>query len=206
MAARPGPAGGEPGLPAERVLAAYHDGAGAFARLAAKTTDWSRPTPCAAWNLLDLAGHALCIARYYHRLLNAAMAGEPLRHLPLGRDLADFNAAELAALGPGSGPDRVVAFDGVAHRYGERLAEVDWATVLGHWEGLGPLTVGQHALLAVGEWQLHAWDVARSFGWDHRPDDPEVVAAGRRLLPGQLAGPLPDGDPWEAALAGSGRR
>lgn len=193
-----------PGLPPERVLAAYHDGVRSLGHLAAKTIDWSVPTPCAGWTLLDLAGHVLCIARYYHRLLNAAADRAPLDRLPRGESLAGFNAAELVALGPMPGDQRVVAFDAVARRYGERLEEVDWETTLGFWEQVGPLTVGQHALLAVGEWHLHAWDVARSFRWDYRPDDPEVVAAGQWLLP--ASGRRPDGDPWEAALAASGRR
>lgn len=193
-----------PQLPPERVLAAYHDGVRALGHLAAKTIEWSVPTPCFEWSLLDLTGHVLCVARYYHRLLNAASAGTPLDRLPRGASQDSFNAAELVALGPMPGEQRVVAFDAVARRYGERLEEVDWDTTLGSWEGYGPLTVGQHTLLAVREWHIHAWDVARSFRWDYRPDDPEVVAAGEQLL--GLPARRPDGDRWEAALVASGRR
>jgi uncharacterized protein (TIGR03083 family) len=177
-------------LSSDRVLASYRDGVRAFAHLAAKTTDWAVPTPCAGWTLLELTGHALCIARYYHRLLNAALAGEPRRDLPRGPALAELNGAELIALGPMPGPERVIAFDAVAGRYGERLADTDWSTTLGYWHGMGPLTVGQHTLLAAREWHVHAWDVARSFGWDYRPDDPDVPLAGSTLRPG---GPPPPG-------------
>jgi uncharacterized protein (TIGR03083 family) len=223
-------------LPQDRVLASYHDGVKAFAHLAAKTTDWAVPTPCAGWTLLELSGHALCIARYFHRLLNAASSGRPERDLPTGSALAEFNAAELVALGPMPGSERVIAFHAVADRYGERLAEVDWSAPLGYWQGLGELTVGEHTLLATNEWHIHAWDVARSFGWDYRPDDPEVPYAGLALRgpsappppaeptegpvrvtrPGVFAsgsGPLahpvafPGGtDPWRELLVDAGRR
>jgi hypothetical protein len=191
-----------PGMDRDRVLGAYGRGVANVTHLAAKTIDWGVGTPAPAWTLLDLAGHVLSIARYFHRLLNAALAGEAMTGLPTGEALDRFNAVELSGVGELSGPERVLAFDAVARRYGERLAEVDWSLTLGVWEPRGPLTVAQHTLLAVGEWELHAWDVARSFGWDHRPDDPEVVAAGCRLL-GDV---LPAGDPWSAALRASGRR
>jgi len=73
--------------------------------------------------------------------------------------------------------------------------------VLGEWDGLGELTVGEHTAVAVGEWHIHAWDLARSAGVDHRPADPITVAAGRAVLPE----PLPAGDPWLATLTWSGR-
>jgi hypothetical protein len=199
-------------FPPDRVLAAYRDGVRAFGHLAAKTVVWSIPTPCAGWTLLELSGHALCIARYFHRLLNAALDGHPLQQLPRGQALAELNAADLLALGPMLGPQRVIAFDAVAGRYGERLADVDWSITLGSWAGRGALTVGQHALLAAQEWQIHAWDVARSFGWDYRPDDPVAVAASR-LIPANSAADgsgqrrwLDHDDPWEAALLAAGRR
>ena len=199
------------GLPAgmtrDRVLRAYAAGVRDFGHLADKTVDWRVGTPNRAWTLLDLSGHVLAIARYFHRLLNAALAGEPLSGLPRGDALADMNTAELSALDEATGPERLLAFDAVARRYGERLAEADWTLTMGSWDGLGPLSIASHTLLAVGEWQLHAWDVARSFGWDHRPDDPDVVLAGHRLLPGGAPGATPmPADPWAEALVGSGRR
>ncbi len=204
---RPEPDGLPPGMTRVRVLRAYALGVADLGHLADKTVDWGLGTPNPAWTLLDLAGHVLSIARYDHRLLNAAIAGQPIDGLPRGDTLADMNAAELSALEESDGPERLLAFDAVARRYGERLAEVDWTATMGDWEGLGPLSIASHTLLAVGEWQLHAWDVARSFGWDHRPDDPEVTLAGRRLLPGgaKEGTPMP-ADPWAEALIGSGRR
>ncbi len=184
-----------------RVLSAYGAGVWAFGHLAAKTMDWAVPTPCAGWTLLELAGHALCKARSYHRQLNTAVEGRPLDRLPRGARLASANAADLAALGPMPGPERLLAFDAVAGRYGERLAEVDWTMTVGSWDEIGRQSVGEHALAAVAEWHLHAWDVARAYGWPYRPDDPEVVAAGCRRSPGWAQ----TGDPWDMALAAAGR-
>jgi hypothetical protein len=168
------------GLPVERILAAHRDGVTALGRLGAKVVDWRVRTPCADWDLLDLAGHVLTIARYYHRLLNAAEAGEARTRLPRRAELAAVNDLELRSLPPSPGPERFLAFEAVATRYGERLAEVDWSMTLGSWTDIGPVAVGDHTLAAVGEWHIHAWDVARSFGWDYRPTDAEVVLVGGR--------------------------
>jgi hypothetical protein len=195
-----GPAWAE--LSVERVLAAYGDGVRSLSRLGAKVVDWRVRTPCPDWTLLDLAGHVLSIARYHHRLLNAALAGRPLQDLPRGAALAVCNDLELRSLPEPAGPERFLAFEAVALRYGERLEEVDWSLPVGVWSGIGALSVGDHALTAVGEWHLHAWDTARSFGWDYRPDDPAVVAAGRRIW---TSDPVA-GDPWTASLVAAGRR
>jgi hypothetical protein len=190
------------GFPVERVLTAYRDGVVSLGRLGAKVTDWRVRTPCAPWTLLDLGGHVLAIARYYHRLLNAAVSVDPTTSLPRGAALATMNDLDLRALPERHGPERFLAFEAVATRYGERLAGVDWSRRLGDWQGFGSLAIGDHTLAAVGEWHIHAWDVARSFGWDYRPDDPDVILAGRRVF-----GPAPEGvDPWTAALRAAGRR
>jgi hypothetical protein len=190
------------GFPVERVLTAYRDGVVSLGRLGAKVADWRVQTPCSPWTLLDLGGHVLAVARYYHRLLNAALSGDPTTGLPLGAALATMNDLDLRALPERHGPERFLAFEAVAARYGERLADADWSQPLGDWQGSGPRPIGDHTLAAVGEWHIHAWDVARSFGWDYRPDDPEVILAGRRVF-----GAVPDGaDPWTAALRAAGRR
>jgi hypothetical protein len=190
------------GYPVERVLRAYRDGVNSLGRLGSKVVDWRVRTPCHPWTLLDLGGHVLAIARYWHRVLNAALAGEPYTGLPGGAELATMNDLDLRALPERRGPERFLAFEAVATRYGERLAEVDWSAPLGEWQGFGALRIGDHTLAAVGEWHIHAWDVARSFGWEYRPDDPDVVLAGRRVLGAATTEP----DPWSAALLAAGRR
>jgi Mycothiol maleylpyruvate isomerase N-terminal domain len=190
------------GFPLPRVLAAQRDGVVSLSRLGAKVVDWQVQTPCADWTLLDLGGHVLTIARYYHRLLNAALGGEPRTGLPHGAQLATTNDLELRSLRERRGPERFLAFEAIATRYGERLADLDWSMTLGVWEGIGPMSVGDHALAAAAEWHIHAWDVARAFGWDYRPDDPDVVLAGQRVF----AAATREADVWTAALLAAGRR
>lgn len=188
-------------LQRQDVLAAYADGLQAIERSANDVTDWLAATPCAQWRAIDLAGHLLAVARYYHGLLDAAAAGRHRTGLPRSDDLQAMNARELAALPEGSGPGRIAAFLVLARGYGRRLAGGDWQQVLGEWDGVGPLTLAEHTGLAIGEWHLHAWDLARSTGKNHRPADPVTVAAGRGVLPE----PLPAGDPWVATLVWAGR-
>jgi hypothetical protein len=184
----------------QRVQAAHDAGVEALVARSAAVTNWDAPTPCTGWTAADVVGHVLCIARYYHRLLDAATAGRPLVDLPRGDGLAAMNRRELAAVA-GTGRARVEAYAQRARDYGARLAAVDWDIVLGVWDGVGPMTVAQHTGLAVGEWELHAWDLARAAGGDHRPADPEVAAVSRAVLPG----PPPTGEPWTGLLRSAGR-
>jgi len=188
-------------MDAVRVLAAYDEGVKAIEEVSPAVVDWNASTPCAAWRCVDLAGHVLCIARCYHRLLDAALTGRPLSGLPRGEALAVMNGRDLIELPETSGPERVCDFVRTATVYGDRLRDHDWETSIGAWVGIGRLTIAEHILLAVGEWHIHAWDLARAAGGDHQPADAEVVLAGRRLLPGSL----PEGEPWAAALQGPGR-
>jgi hypothetical protein len=188
------------------AVRAYGEGVRVLQRLGSKYVEWDLPTACAGWRAIDVAGHALCTARRYHRLLDAALAGRPEANLPWGRALVEVNALELATLGVSAGADRIVAFDAVATRYGERLADADPALLYGTWAGVGPLTVGQHTLLAACEWHLHAWDLADALGWDYRPADAGPLLAGMRLAPHADGGGAPVWDPWRAVLATSGRR
>lgn len=100
-----------------------------------------------------------------------------------------------------AGHDRIAAFLVLARDYGRRIAEAGWAEPLGEWNGVGTRTLAEHTVLAVAEWHLHAWDLFSTSGREHRPADPETVAAGRLVLPEHV----PQGDPWEATLVWSGR-
>lgn len=184
-----------------RVLGAYGEGVRAVQRLGLKYVDWSLVARGSGWTAIDLAGHLLAKARSYHRLLDAALAGDAATGLPRGDDLADRSAAQAATLAVSGGADRIVAFDAIATRYGERVGDLDPELVLGSWSGVGPLTLRQHTMLAAGEWHLHAWDLADALDWDYRPRDPEILLEGRRYLPETL----PAGAAWPAVLSASGR-
>ncbi len=188
-------------MDAVRVLAAYDEGVKAIEAVTAAVADWNASTPCAAWRCVDLAGHVLCIARYYHRLLDAALTGHPLSGLPRGEALAVMNGQDLIELPESSGPERIRDFVRTATAYGDRLRDHDWETSIGTWVGIGRLTIAEHIRLAVGEWHIHAWDLARAAGGHHQPSDPEVVVAGLRILPESL----PEGEPWAVALQAAGR-
>ena len=194
------------------LLAALDDGVRGVEAAAAAVTDWRAPTACPDWTAVDLAGHLLVAAGYYHRLLDAAERGRPLADRPDGVELAAWNARNLAALDVGEGDDpperlgpaRIAAFGRTARAWHERLRTADADRPLAHWRTLGVLTVGEHAGVITGEWHLHAWDLGRAAGHPHRPADPATVLAarGRVLHPDTVVG---SGDPWERVLALSGR-
>jgi uncharacterized protein (TIGR03083 family) len=188
----------------ERVLACYADGVSAIASAGGRVSDWETPTPCGRWTILELAGHLLAIVNYYHRLLEASAAGSPIGGLPRGDDLAAMNACDLSGLTVSDGEERITRFCELAERYRTRLEETDWNSLLGVWAGLGELTVGQHTGVAVGEWNVHAWDLARATGTEHRPEDPILIANGQGVI-GRVVDLEGSEDPWIAVLVAYGR-
>lgn len=180
------------------VLVAYADGVTAIRNAGSRVSDWDAETPCGRWTTLDLAGHLLAIGHYYHRLLDASSDGRPLVGLPRGDDLAEMNARDLAELEETEGPLRLERFTELAEHHLRRLHQADWDATLGTWDGLGDLTVGEHTGVATGEWHVHAWDLARASGCDHRPADALTVRNGQHVLNRALD----SGDPWIAVLHG----
>ena len=185
----------------DRIVASYREAIHAFEELHPRLTEWDGPTPCPGWALLDLSGHLLSVARYWHRLLDAAQAGHHSLGLPRGTDLAAMNAADLLKLAELSGPARMERFLDAVQDHLLRIEGEDWDMILGDWSGLGPLTLAQHSGVAIGEWHIHAWDMARSVGADHRPSDAAMVAEGNRAIRDVSM----TRDPWLAVLAAYGR-
>ena len=115
---------GPPDQPVSRVsragvLAAYRDGVTVICELAAQFTEdsWDAPTPCPEWRAADLAGHLRCVADDYSEYLDDAPASRLSRLMATGaepaslaRKIARQNAAELAALPQGHGPEHIAAF------------------------------------------------------------------------------------------------
>ncbi len=192
---------GDPAAGRAEVLASYDEAIAAVSALSPGVEMWDAPTPCAGWTVLDLAGHLAAVTRYWLRLLAAAVDGRPFADLPTAGALAAMNAADLRGLPERDGSERIARFVELATEHRHRLAAADWELVCGTWSGMGTLTVGQHTGVAIGEWHVHAWDLARALGGDHRPSGPELVQRGQHALFRATA----DGDPWVAVLAGYGR-
>jgi uncharacterized protein (TIGR03083 family) len=203
--------------PADRVLAAadapaaYHQGVRAIIKIAGSFTagEWNALTPCPEWRAADLAGHLRCMADNYNEYLDDAPVSRLARLMATGahtdtieRKLARQNAAELAAL-PEERPDEhIAAFTESALRYAARLGPL---LGLPHHSYRGRvITVAGMAGIAIVEWHVHAWDLARALGDGYRPDDPQAVLAAWVAGVAQL--PLrADADPWIAVLRSSGR-
>lgn len=187
------------------AMASYIDGVAAIRRLADRfgREEWQKPSACEGWRAVDLAGHVLAVANWWHEWLDRAEAGDasPPFHW---NDLPGKNAEALAALPPGSGPARVAEFAERALAYAER-ARPAWDLPFGCPPGTvsqAEMTVGLHFRIAPAEWHLHAWDLARALGEMHRPGDPAIILDG---LSAVFGFPPPEGDAWDAVLLVSGR-
>lgn len=180
------------------ALAAYHAGVTVICELAARIPEeaWAAATPCPEWRAADLAGHLRCVADDYHEYLDDAPASRLARLMATGaeavslaRKLARQNAAELAALPDGSGPEHIRAFAASAREYAQRVRPL-WH--LPHHQYRGQVvTVGGMVGAACAEWHLHAWDLAQAIGKDYRPADPDILVAGWRAGLPQLPLDLP---------------
>jgi len=160
----------------DQVLAAIVEGIDALESIAAGYGDdqWGLRTPCDEWDATALAGHVRCVSRWYHAWLDRAEDGEITKpfdssELPEQNRLA---LAELDAEGPLDGPARVAAFAQSARAYAGRLPDA-WDLPFGYPRGT--VTAGLHAGMVTVEWHVHAWDLARTVGLDHRPAHPEVL-------------------------------
>jgi uncharacterized protein (TIGR03083 family) len=188
------------------ALAAYHAGVMVICELAAQFTEdsWGALTPCPEWRAADLAGHLRCVADDYNEYLDDAPASRLSRLMATGADAASLarkiarqNAAELAALAEGHGPEHIAAFAASARAYARRLPAV-WDLPHHYYRGT-EVTVGGMAGVACAEWHLHAWDLARALGKDYSPANPELLAAGWQAGMPQL----PLAAPLEVAAAGA---
>jgi mycothiol maleylpyruvate isomerase-like protein len=191
-----------------RVLESYQDGMAAISALTERCSDWNAPTPCADWQVVDLAGHLRCVAENNLEYLQDApdsrlstLFAQDAAAAVLIRQQARQNAAELAVLPVESGPDRIMSFTVSAGAYMDLVPDA-WDRSHLIYRGT-KYTVGDHVGAACVEWHLHAWDLGQAVGTDYRPEDPEVLVSAWHWGVPHL--PLASGDPWQAVLGSSGR-
>lgn len=157
------------------------------------------PTPCAGWDVGDLLGHVI------EENLRFARAVDPTSSTPeteavVGstgeiRDRWERSVATLRSAFGSAAPEASVRLD-----------------------GFPPLSVEVALRMQLLDTVVHAWDLARSLGHDHRPDDAlvDLVAGFAGFIaerspegtPGVFAAPVPSGtveDSWVRALADLGR-
>jgi uncharacterized protein (TIGR03083 family) len=188
----------------------FQDGVTAICGLADRFSGgmWHARTPCPEWRATDVAAHLRCVADDYHEYLNGAPVSRYARLMESGvsaqsiaRKLARQNAAELAALSDARPAEHIAAFAVTARAYAARLPSV-WD--LPHHQYRDQwVTVAGMAGAACAEFHLHAWDLARALGLEHRPAQPEVVLDGWRAGMPHL--PV-DADAGQAGWLGFGRR
>ncbi len=123
-------------------------------RLRAVGSDgWTRPTPCAEWNVRQLVNHVTQANRNYVRLLNGGTAAEFLA-------MRDFDAL---------GSDPYGAFAASAQECAAAFAEPGaFQHMLDH--PLGRLLGRQALAVRTTDTAIHTWDLARAVGADETLD------------------------------------
>jgi len=198
------------------VLGEYRDGVRALSEvtMGVDADRWA-VRACGTWTIEEVARHVLAVADWYHAWLDRGLAGDGSP--PFTSDeLEARNAQELARRVAVPGNVAIEQFTERAASYGARVRDA-WDTPYGFPSGT--VTAGLHLAVAAAEWHLHAWDVARAVGREHRPGDPETLlnavidcfAVARGGVEGNMLRTFAPavarfGDPWASLLRRSGRR
>ncbi len=128
------------------------------ARLAAVTdSQWTAPTPCADWNVLDLVNHVV--------------TGNQLTICLLGADAFDVHE-------PRAPQDVVRAFQWTASRQNEAFRRVPGEQAVAHPAGVIPAS--DFTIYRCADVAVHTWDLARAIGAD---DDLGPVLVSQVLQP-----------------------
>src|SRR5579864_5039874 len=158
-----------------RVLTAYEDGVLAVERYGARVGSASKwdSLACGHWTTADLAGHLMIAVRWYNENLDRAERGDARPRITF-KELDHANDVAVAELPKerDAGPVRLRAYAESARAYAERIPKA-WDLPYG-FPG-GTVTVGLHAGVAALEYHVHAWDLARVVGEEHRPADPTII-------------------------------
>ena len=169
--------------------------------------DPDAPTPCEHWRTHDLVRHLEAIAGAYLLWTGSAVGGRIAR-LRVGGELARYNDLMLERLPRLALPVHARRFEDLATDH-LRLACATWDMPVLETPDDVVLEVGRHAGGVALEWHVHASDLARSRGTDHRPDDDAVAVMAHAWddVYAGLTGTVRDTgiDPWTSLLAASGR-
>lgn len=155
--------------------------------------DWTRPTPCDAWDVRALVNHVVGANRRYTMLLHGASAVE----------------VDATRSTDHLGDDAVASFRATAAELTDAFGRPGVLTRTAHHPS-GDRTGAELLDMKVLDVTVHAWDLARALGADERLE-PAVVGfvleCAPRLLAGSRpgsfttpAGELPPGAPPQARL------
>lgn len=201
----------------DEVIELFEQGVDAVVAAAGERQDRSwHKTVVGEWSAHELARHLVVVCDWYHEWLDRAEAGDAsppfqAKHLAGRNELAILDLDDL------DGPEAIDRFRSRAFEYRDRLAALAaderWDLPYGFPSGVS--TVGGHAGIAAGEWNLHAWDLSVD---EFTPSSPDrlylAVGAGmtraqpawKRLITRRVVARIAGRDPWTDLLTRSGRR
>lgn len=187
--------------PVDSSLQVQRDGVNAIARITGEydESDWQRPTPCEGWTATDLAGHLVTAIDNWHVLLDDSEARASGPRFAWA-EMDQFFKDRLAALPPGTGPERIGQFVDRAEQYFDRVHALDpELPLVSAFPDVTPvpMTIGLFAWLGGIEWHVHAWDFARTTSQPYRTDHAATLHEAAAAVFGGTVG---DEDPWEAIL------
>jgi uncharacterized protein (TIGR03083 family) len=191
----------------DQVVATMTVLADRVASLMDAVTDWdARVYGSDSWTVTDLVRHLSLLPEHY-----APTSVEvPLAMAPAAGAMAETNAKNLAATAHRTRAELPAIFRRNVPLLLERLRSSDPQEPLPWHAGL-TLTPGELGAIAIGEWLVHGWELARTIGapWQVEPEPARLVLAGfNAVLPvwldaGKAAG---HSGRYEIRLRGAGER
>ena len=177
------------------------------ASLMEAVTDWDAPVHGThTWTVVDLVGHMSLLPEVYTTLSSDG----PLAMAPTASGMAETNATTLAVATARAPADLAGIFRTNVPALIELVRATDPDAAL-PWHAGITLRPGELGGIAIGEWLVHGWELARTIGtpWQVQPEHARLVlAAFNGILPAWLDADLAAGHTgrYEYRLRGTGER
>ncbi len=177
------------------------------ASLMESATDWDAHVHGShTWTVLDLVRHMSLLPEGY---INSSNAG-PLAMAPTAEAMAETNAKTRAVAADRTANQLPAIFRSSVPMLLEYLRASDPDVGLTWHAGLTP-TPGELGGIAIGEWLIHGWELAKTIGvpWEVQPEHARLVlAAFNTVLPAWIDAEQAAGHSgrYEYRLRGTGER
>ena len=191
----------------DQVVATMTVLADRVASLMDAVTDWdARVYGSHTWTVTELVRHMSALPEYYAE----TSVEVPLARAATAGAMAETNATTLAAVAHRTPADFSRIFRSNLPVLLEHLRVSDPQAALPFHAGLS-LTPGELGGIAIGEWRVHGWELAKTIGvpWEVRPEHARLVlAAFNAVLPAWLDAEKAAGHSgrYEYRLRGTGER
>jgi uncharacterized protein (TIGR03083 family) len=154
----------------DALLEALRADRATFCDLVARSEDdWTKQTPCDAWQLRDLVGHLVDNSEDYLERFDGARTGKTFPDAVGLLAMAEMEDARARRFRDVSRGELLTRLNDHADRLiavFEQLDEQQWSNELVHHGYMGPLPAFFFPVFQLMDYSVHTWDAQRALGLD----------------------------------------